>query len=85
MFKKYIINNMLKNVILILGKCSFGIYLFHLFVLNILNRTMLLTFLEEILCIPPLCSIFIYCFCVLIISFIITYLLKKLPYVNKFI
>lgn len=84
-FEKNKINNIVKNILLLLGRCSFGIYLFHVLILNMLNKTKFLSFLKEDLCIYPLLAIFIYCFVILIISFMITYLLKKIRLINKFI
>lgn len=78
-------NHLVQKTIILLGRCSFGIYLFHIFAMKILNKINILTFFKDTLSIPPFLSILIYCLFTLILSFIFTYLLKKVPLFNKYL
>lgn len=78
-------NHFAQKIIILLGRCSFGIYLFHIFAMMILNKINILTFFKDTLSFPPFLSILIYCLFTLVLSFIFTYLLKKVPLFNKYL
>jgi len=83
-FKDYIskinLNILFQRLINILSKCSFGIYLVHDIILIYLQRYNLYPLgLNNLLSIP------IYTLIVYIISFIIIYLISKIPKINKYI
>lgn len=90
LFVKYFINakkipTIVSKIILSLGSCSFGIYLIHmLFTGNklILN---LLKYLTTVLEFNYMFSILLICFLIFIICYFITFVLKKIPGIKKYI
>ena len=84
-FQKHSIKNWLEKIILSIGSCSFGIYLIHMaiiestFISNIWNACTVVNHFN--------CMIVILLLCLLsfLISYIIVFILKKIPGVKKLI
>lgn len=72
-------NKSLQKVIISISECTFGIYLFEEYFRNKLNfiYEALLPYLHCML------SSYIYIFCVIICGYILTVVLKRIPYINK--
>lgn len=84
-FAKYHFNKKSKNpsinkLIHVLSKCSFGAYLVHVLIIEILNNQFQINTLSASPCyMIPLLTIF-----VAILSFLISYLLSKIPIINQY-
>lgn len=80
---KFEIPNLLRKVILSFGSCSFGIYLIHMAIIesNFINN--LLTTLTESYKLNQMLSILLLCVLNMLISYIITFVLKKIPGLKK--
>ncbi len=74
-------NNRLNAVFAKLSKYSFGAYLFHLFVINWLE----LRFGLNTLSFNPVLSVTLITLIVFIISFAVSAVLNKIPFVKKYI
>lgn len=77
-------SNKPKTIIYSMGICTFGIYLFHPFALtnsfeNSLQKY-LLSFVHD-----PMISVLIFCIIVFLACYLITFILKQIPVVKKFI
>lgn len=70
----------LNNIVLTLSKCSFGAYLVHVFVLSVLDMVGFdtLTF-TTMFSVPIIAAI------VIVVSFAISFVLNKIPIINKWI
>lgn len=83
LFENRTINKYIENVILVLGNCTFGIYLLHIFVLQnpvfLSLRRSLLRHLSAI----PMIGIWIFVLFVVAVCVVVTYLLKKIPLVKR--
>ncbi len=64
-----------------LGSCSLGIYVIHQFFINIVFKLLKFKFILT----SPFWGFILYVVLILGISYIATYLLKKIPFVNKYI
>ena len=79
-FERFQVPSLLEKMILSLGSCSFGIYLFHIIILRCLEwRATFMKFLATI-GVPPLLSAYLLCFVVLLISYVITLILSKVSF-----
>ena len=75
-------NNFCLSFIKNAALCSFGIYLVHMLLIKLAPKVLPYSILN----IRPLAvSIPIYAVVVFLISFLITYILKKIPFINRFI
>lgn len=83
-FEKFKMPNWINKLIYSIGSCVLGIYLFHIILLN--NKYMK-NFLIKIkdVGINDMVAILIWCSCIVIIVYIVTLLLKKIPGINKLI
>ena len=81
-FAKYKMNDIKIDInkITKISNCCFGIYLIHALIINILNIFNINTLTIHPLISIPLLSIIVY-----IISFILTFILNKIPIINKYI
>lgn len=71
----------LQTFIASLGTCSLGIYVIHQFFINIVYKLLKFKFILT----SPFWGFILYVFLILGISYITVYLLKKIPFVNKYI
>lgn len=85
-FGKTYLNGMLRpcgktNLLMYLSKCSFGVYLIHLLVLDTFRVFLKLTpqSFNPFLSVPVI-SLLVYC-----ISFLLSYVLNKVPFVNRWL
>lgn len=85
-FEKFKLPELAEKVICSLGKCTFGIYLIHIFVLykNPYSEKVL-NYLIYGLNINMMIAAFIYCFIIMTVCTIIIYILRKLPVLRKII
>lgn len=80
-FKYKIINDKIKNIIYLLSKYSFGVYLIHPFIIDVLNKTININSLSfNAIIAVPIVSIIVFC-----ISFLISSILNKIPILKKYI
>lgn len=70
-----------KNALFFLSKCSFGVYLIHVFIIEFLDKN----YFDTIGIINPILSIPIFSVIVYLISFLLSAILNKIPIVNKWI
>lgn len=80
-FDTHSVNKIVKRGIEIAGTCSFGVYLFE-YIYRVRTEK-IFHFLSRFLPVLPACLIWIFCACSM--GVIITYVLKKIPLVRKFI
>jgi surface polysaccharide O-acyltransferase-like enzyme len=74
-------NGMFSKLIQTAAVCSFGIFLVHLLVLRLVPK-----FIHfELYTIPLVISIPIYAVAVFLVSFLIAFILKKIPFINRYI
>ena len=73
--------NWINKLIYSVGSCTFGIYLIHLLILNNSHMKKILVMLQQDAHINHMISVFIVCLCVMVISYIITFLLKKVIHI----
>lgn len=66
------------------GECTFGIYLLHILVLRIPFMEKFLTFLIRN-GVNSMLAVFIQCFCIMLISYFITLVLKRVPVLKKLV
>ena len=77
--------NLINKVILSMGKCSFGIYLLHMAIIESKFINNLLKQLTNVLHFNQMISIYILCFLTLIICYVITFILKIIPGIKNLI
>lgn len=72
------------KIILSVGACTFGIYLTHQLVLDLIPKELILV---KMVCIGfnDLIAVFIVCFLVMFTCYCITYILKKIPILKKLV
>ena len=75
-------NNIITRIINSMGECSYGIYLFHPLFLDSKHVIEILQKIRD-LGINRLISAFIWCGCIFIMCYVITYILKKIPGLKK--
>jgi len=68
-------NEMLKEI----SECSLGIYLIHPFFINIVIKVLKLDLLTHM----PYIKVMLFVVFLFVVSFITTYVLRKIPYVKK--
>lgn len=78
---KFKLNKKLEKIIINISECLLGIYLIHQLIINIIYK---LLKLDIILNSPYVCLI-LYSLLVFVISYIITYFLKRIKFVKKYI
>ena len=71
----------IKKPIFLIGRCTFGIYLLHIYLLGYTKLAMYV----QIMHMPPMLSAFCSCGIVLMCGFVITVILKKIPFLNKLV
>lgn len=78
LFENRKLNSKIEKLIINLGMCTFGIYLFHTTFLYHIN-------INKLIQIPlnPMIVCWINCLITLIIAFIVTFVLKKIPIIKK--
>ena len=79
-FEKKQFSKKLTQTILLFSKCSFGIYLVHVFVLIFFNEIGFDTFMYYSIISIPVVSVSIF-----FVSFLLSYLVNKIPILNKYI
>ncbi|HWA51815.1 MAG TPA: acyltransferase family protein [Patescibacteria group bacterium] len=79
----FIKNNFVKKIIYQIARCSFGIYLTHLFIVTIWDYELGLT--VDNIHIPLWSYVIVKWLVVFIVSFAFTYFIDKIPYVKKLI
>lgn len=85
-FREKEVNEILKKVIISIGECTFGIYLLHaLFNSRIEPITRLWDIFRNQLHINYMISALIYSACVFLLSYALTFLLKKISFMKKII
>lgn len=67
------------KLLLTLAKCSWGIYLLHPLIINIALKVLKMDFVSYM----PYVKIPLLAICTFTLSFVITYLLRKIPFVSK--
>ncbi len=73
----------LTKLITITGRDSFGVYLFHVMVMDILQNTGILDFFRKTLHINYMLSAWIYAAVIFCISLALTEIFRKLPYIGR--
>ncbi|MCR4772076.1 MAG: acyltransferase family protein [Oscillospiraceae bacterium] len=71
------------KAIRLVGSCTFGIYLGHVAVLKILLRHGVLDFLRKDMGINYMAACLIFCLIIMCIGFVLTWIAKKIPLLNK--
>lgn len=79
-FSKLVLSSNVENIIFNISKCSFGVYLSHLLVMNIFKLLGLNTLSFNSIFSVPIISIMVF-----VISMMISFVLNKMPKVNKYI
>lgn len=79
--KKNILNEKTKNVLSLIASTTFGVYLFHMIFKNLLNYIYMPIIEKNI--INPILITFIYVILIFSCGSILTFLLKKIPFLNK--
>lgn len=74
-------NNLLSKIICSLGECSFGIYIIHQLFINIIYKVLKIKYILN----NPYIGIIIYTLVILLISYIVVYILRKIKLVRKYI
>ena len=82
-FTAFRIPQWLKKAIHSVGQCSFGIYLIHVMIQE--SEAMATLLLQLSIRINSLLSCFIQCFCVMLIGYGVTLILRKIPFIGKLI
>lgn len=83
-FEKYRIPSLMEQIILSIGKCTFGIYLIH----NLIkDRKVIQDFRIMLISMGMnyMVAVFIQCLLVLFISYVVTYILLKIPILKKLV
>ena len=83
-FENYTPSDKIKNIILCYTDCSYGIYLLHF----PLAAAPIFSFVFKKMYsigIPPMLAAFIYCIPVILITWLVVYLIKKIHIINKLI
>lgn len=83
-FEKFKMPNWINKLIYSMGSCVLGIYLFHIILLNSKYMKNFLIKIKDV-GINDMVAILIWCLCIVIIVYIITLLLKKIPGIKKLI
>ncbi len=78
LFENKRINSKIEKLIINLGMCTFGIYLFYTTFLYHISKLLPIS-------LNPMINCWINCLITLIISFIVTFILKKIPIIKKLI
>lgn len=73
-----------KMTIFAVSECVFGVYLFHVLVMNLDFVQSIKQFFTSNTVIP-LIMCFVYCFFVFLLSFLISFILKKIPVIKSFL
>lgn len=73
-----------ERIVYSLGECTFGIYLFHAFFLSHSIRGDIIKFFKK-LGINYMVSTLIMCLCVMILSWCLVFIIKKVPFLKKII
>lgn len=73
------------SLITSIGKATFGMYLIHITVRELVNNFHILDFLRNTMHINYMISSFIYCLIIFIIAYAITLIMKKIPLLKKLI
>lgn len=82
--EKHSVPDLLKTIIISLGKCTFGIYLLHILIRKSPLYTIILEKLKEAN-INDMISIIIVCIVIMAVSYLITVILSKIPYIKKLV
>lgn len=80
-FSRFCTNHLMSNTIVVLSNVSFGAFLLHILVIESLD----LLFDLNVLSFNPIFSIPVFGIIVFIISFSVSYLLSRIPFVGKYI
>lgn len=76
----------IERIIKSISSCTFGIYLLHVFIMNrIWNKLNLWTILNKELQFNEMLSAFIFCLLTMLLGYVITLLLKKIPILKKLV
>lgn len=75
----------MEKLICSLGGCTFGIYLWHVMILDEVKSFYFWDYLRKGLGINPMVVAFLLCFCVMVICFIITWVMKKIPILKNIV
>lgn len=75
----------LSRIIESFGDCTFGIYLIHVLVMWVVSKLGVFEFFIATLGFNDMLSVLLYCFVVLLVSYGITFVVKKIPFMNKLI
>lgn len=79
-FAKYKLNNYKLEKVINISKYCFGIYLVHALIINVLNVLNMNSLTFNTFISIPIISIIVF-----IVSFIISYIINKIPFINKYI
>ena len=83
--KSQLLSKISKQIIS-LGGCTFGIYLAHIYIKDHTAITRYISKLfQDIIPIPRMLYAFIYCIIIFICGYIITLLLKKIPFIKRIV
>lgn len=75
----------MEKLICSLGGCTFGIYLWHVMILDKVKSFYFWDYLRKTLCMNPMIITFLLCFCVMMICYIITWVMKKIPIIKNLV
>lgn len=75
----------IKNKVVSVGSATFGIYLLHIFLLDICKEHQFVDFIHNVFCMNFMLSAWICCGCVFVMAYLITILLKKIPWIKYLI
>lgn len=77
----YNFSNKIKQILISLSECTFGIYLIHQFIINVIYKLLKI----DIILNYPYIGLLVYSIFIFITSYIIIYLLRKLKFIKKYI
>ncbi|MBR2240732.1 MAG: acyltransferase [Clostridia bacterium] len=80
--KVEITNKYIRNIIFSIGSCTFGIYLIHLMIMESEPMVNLFNIMRNTK-INNMIVAFVWCSLVMLVCYVITYVLKKIPIINK--
>jgi surface polysaccharide O-acyltransferase-like enzyme len=81
-FENIKLPNIFNKIICSLGSCVFGIYLFHVLIIRDENMVRVLDNIKKI-GINSMIAVFIWCLLAMLMSYVITFILKKIPGIKK--
>ena len=82
LFEKINISKFVEKMILSFGSCTFGIYLIHVLIKDTEMMKSLLNLIKNI-GVNYMLAVILWCLCIMIISYLIVFILKKIPILKR--